>query len=127
MNDERYKALMANVGMPNSRSLLQALRQVANEVWQESNTELRASNAALTLALAEIRGREEKTREAWGRIVTSMEHVNLTLPPRPICASHALLDATIGFNHWDAVLEMNGAWDGMTAALAAATPPQQES
>jgi len=34
MTDERYKAIMANLGMPNSRSLLLALQQVANEVAQ---------------------------------------------------------------------------------------------
>ena len=31
MNDERYKELMAKVGLPNSRSLLQALQQCAME------------------------------------------------------------------------------------------------
>ena len=35
MTDERYKQLMEQIGMPNSRSLLQALQQVANEVEQE--------------------------------------------------------------------------------------------
>jgi len=35
MNDDRYKQLMEQVGMPNSRSLLLALRQAANEVAQE--------------------------------------------------------------------------------------------
>ena len=35
MTDERYKELMKQVGMPNSKSLLIALRQVANEVAQE--------------------------------------------------------------------------------------------
>ena len=35
MTDERYQQLMRDVGMPNSRSLLQALQQVANEVWQQ--------------------------------------------------------------------------------------------
>ena len=34
MNDDRYKELMVQVGMPNSKSLLIALRQVANEVAQ---------------------------------------------------------------------------------------------
>ena len=32
LTDERYKALMTQVGMPESISLLQALRQVENEV-----------------------------------------------------------------------------------------------
>ena len=36
MTDERYKQLMEQVGIPNSRSLLGALQQVANEVAQET-------------------------------------------------------------------------------------------
>ncbi len=39
MTDERYKELMEQVGMPNSHSLLGALRQVANEVAQEVHRE----------------------------------------------------------------------------------------
>lgn len=35
MTDERYKKVMADLGMPNSRSLLVALQQVANEAGQE--------------------------------------------------------------------------------------------
>jgi len=35
MTDERFKKIMCDLGMPNSRSLLQALRQVANETEQE--------------------------------------------------------------------------------------------
>ena len=35
MTDERYKAIMAELGQPHSHSLLSALRQVANEVAQE--------------------------------------------------------------------------------------------
>lgn len=35
MTDERYMKIMADLGMPNSRSLLSALQQVANEVHQE--------------------------------------------------------------------------------------------
>ena len=41
MTDERYKQLMRDVGMPNSRSLLQALQQVANEVEQKCATDKR--------------------------------------------------------------------------------------
>lgn len=40
MNDERYKKIMNDLGMPNSRSLLQALQQVANEVEQETRASL---------------------------------------------------------------------------------------
>lgn len=36
MTDERYQKIMADLGMPHSRSLLQALQQVANEVTQET-------------------------------------------------------------------------------------------
>ena len=35
MDDERYKQIMIQVGMPDSHSLLAALKQVANEVEQE--------------------------------------------------------------------------------------------
>ena len=35
MTNERYKELMAQVGMPNSRSLLTALQQAANETQQK--------------------------------------------------------------------------------------------
>lgn len=35
MKDERYKQIMSELGMPNSRSLLSALQQVANEAGQE--------------------------------------------------------------------------------------------
>ena len=41
MKDERYRQIMTNLGMPNSRSLLQALRQVANEVGQEVHEKYR--------------------------------------------------------------------------------------
>lgn len=42
MTDERYQKIMAELGMPNSRSLLQALQQVANEVAQETHSVLNA-------------------------------------------------------------------------------------
>jgi len=47
MTDERYKKLMEDVGMPDSRSLLIALRMVANEVTQECNAELKIAAQAL--------------------------------------------------------------------------------
>jgi len=37
MTDERYKKIMADLGMPNSRSLLSALQQVANEASQAAH------------------------------------------------------------------------------------------
>ena len=44
MKDERYKALMMGMGMPNSQSLLITLRQVANEVEQEVRAEYNEKN-----------------------------------------------------------------------------------
>ena len=41
MTDDRYKQIMADLGMPNSRSLLQALQKVANEVAQEQQATVR--------------------------------------------------------------------------------------
>jgi hypothetical protein len=35
MTDDRYQKIMSDLGMPHSRSLLQALQQVANEAAQE--------------------------------------------------------------------------------------------
>lgn len=40
MDDKRYKQLMEQVGMPNSKSLLLALKQVANEVEQEVRAQI---------------------------------------------------------------------------------------
>ena len=40
MKDDRCKQIMAEIGMPNSRSLMQALFQVANETEQECNKKL---------------------------------------------------------------------------------------
>ena len=55
MNDERYKQLMNDVGLPNSLSLLTALRQVENEVSQP----LLAENERLRAALLFIRDKEQ--------------------------------------------------------------------
>jgi len=40
MTDNDYKSIMNSIGMPNSRSLLQGLQQVANQVEQEIRKEL---------------------------------------------------------------------------------------
>lgn len=45
MDDTRYKSIMVNLGMPNSRSLLHALQQVANEVGQESAAKITSLRA----------------------------------------------------------------------------------
>ncbi len=55
MNNERYKQLMNDVGLPNSLSLLTALRQVENEVSQP----LLAENERLRAALIFIRDKEQ--------------------------------------------------------------------
>ena len=39
LTDERYKQLMENVGMPNSRSLLQALKQAVMEATLKEREE----------------------------------------------------------------------------------------
>ena len=47
MKDSRYKEIMEELGMPNSRSLLLALQQVANEVAQEVHSEYKKNNKKL--------------------------------------------------------------------------------
>ena len=54
MTDDRYKELMEQVGMPNSRSLLTALEQVANEVGQASARELEQTRKSLIQANKEF-------------------------------------------------------------------------
>lgn len=66
MTNERYKKIMADLGMPNNSILLQALQHVANEVAQETldaerasierrvgdcGSSLRMSNAELSAAI----------------------------------------------------------------------------
>ena len=53
MTDERCKQLMEQVGMPNSRSLMVALFQVANETEQMTRAPLLASIAELERLRAE--------------------------------------------------------------------------
>jgi hypothetical protein len=48
MTDERYQKIMSDLGMPNSRSLLQALQQVANEVAQQARAAERDKITRLT-------------------------------------------------------------------------------
>jgi len=43
MKDERYKEIMQSLGQPNSRSLLVALEQVANEVEQEVHAQYKGA------------------------------------------------------------------------------------
>ena len=44
MKDSRFRALMRGMGMPESRSLLITLQQVANEVEQEVRAEITEKN-----------------------------------------------------------------------------------
>ena len=45
MTDDRYKKIMTDLGMPNSHSLLLALKQVANETAQEIFAARRPQNS----------------------------------------------------------------------------------
>ncbi|MBU1193979.1 MAG: hypothetical protein KKE62_01900 [Proteobacteria bacterium] len=47
MKDSRYKEIMKGLGMPNSRSLLSALQQVANEVAQQVHSDYEKNNKKL--------------------------------------------------------------------------------
>jgi hypothetical protein len=42
MTDERYKKIMSDLGSPDSVSLLVALKQIANEVAQETEARIKA-------------------------------------------------------------------------------------
>jgi len=55
VTDDRYKKIMADLGMPNSRSLLQALQQVANEVEQEVRASIAATKVE-PLTEAQVQG-----------------------------------------------------------------------
>ena len=54
MTDERCKQIMEQLGMPNSRSLMQALYQVANETEQEVRNKLTADNSDYAKCLDDI-------------------------------------------------------------------------
>ena len=54
MTDERCKQIMEQLGMPNSRSLMQALFQVANETEQEVRKKLASDNNDYASALCEV-------------------------------------------------------------------------
>ncbi len=64
LTDERYKQLMADVGMPNSISLLQALKQAAMEAT------LKEREACATLC-ENVR---DYTKESAGPLHKAMEH-----------------------------------------------------
>lgn len=61
MTDERYKKIMADLGMPNSQSLLLALQQVANEVRQACEAQ---HEKELTALQARVRGLEKCLSDA---------------------------------------------------------------
>lgn len=64
MQDERYKQIMSDLGMPDSNSLLSALKQVANEVAQEYTEKV----SRLQFALADTEALELGTSERCGRL-----------------------------------------------------------
>ena len=53
MKDARYKEIMEGLGMPNSRSLITALQQVANEVAQEIHKSYEKNNKKLQTDIIE--------------------------------------------------------------------------
>lgn len=79
MTDERYKELMAQTPMPNSRSVLLALQQVANEVAQECSHK---SDELITARVKELKEENEwlkselqlvtAPRESVGSVITAL-------------------------------------------------------
>lgn len=75
MTDERYKKIMADLGMPDSRSLLGALKQVANEVAQE----YAADNSRLLTALADTEALELGTSERCAKLMEELAAAHLVI------------------------------------------------
>jgi len=73
MTDERYKKLMEDVGMPDSRSLFIALHMVANEVAQECNAELKIAVQALNDVIDPISKMNRELEEGY-RLDGQMAH-----------------------------------------------------
>ena len=69
MTDERYRKIMADIGLPNSHSLLSALKQVANEVGLERALTEREACAIVAECFSVRDGREIaqaiRSRGAW--------------------------------------------------------------
>lgn len=60
MNDDRYQKIMADLGTPNSRSLLSALQQVANEAAQAAQAATRERFRSLLIDYATACGELSK-------------------------------------------------------------------
>ena len=67
MTDERYRQIMADLGMPDSRSLLAALQQVANEVAQETQAAAVAMERERVSELAQLAVSYAKDAD-WSRV-----------------------------------------------------------
>jgi hypothetical protein len=77
MHDERYKQLMEQVGMPNSRSLLMALKQVANEVAQQEQKKTIKSLSDIQMLMALIQ--RGKIQEAPKKITFAVPHSTILI------------------------------------------------
>lgn len=101
MTDERYKKIMADLGMPNSRSLLVALQQVANEAGQECAAAEREAcakvcdDAASSLVAcpksekneAAISALKQQALKQQARMIRSRS--NAMYPAKPACSARA--------------------------------------
>ena len=95
MNDERYQKIMSDLGMPNSRSLLQALQQVANEVGQQSSeeiTRLRAELAKVTWQRNEAQAGLAASRAELAHYVNRFGLWGAPLPRASLSTIHTLAD-----------------------------------
>lgn len=81
--NERYKQLMEQVGMPQSRSLLLALQQVANEVAQEYEQKISALRAEVAEMTARLRDAgDEIARLRKGTIEAQLKHADKRMKQR---------------------------------------------
>lgn len=91
MTDERYKKIMADLGMPNSRSLLAALQQVANEAGQEcAAAEREACAAECERMMMYPGGRQESAahNNVWAAAKAIRERSNASLSGLPHGEEH---------------------------------------
>ena len=114
MTDERYQQLMRDVGMPNSRSLLQALQQVANEVGQQCASDKRVLDdlAQLVARLARTLRKAAPDNELAVLALDYLINENLCGSPLRDTPNAALCRLTLGN-------EMNTKTDQISRGLVA--------
>ncbi len=81
ISDERYKQLMEQVGLPNSQSLLQALKQVENEVSQPYERKQKALITGIEQAMELLNGKsipQYKARLILDSLRTALEYIDET-------------------------------------------------